>query len=189
MIDDLRALTLIRPMGQAIVYGTKRIENRPRDLPAKMKGKRTIVAVHAGKGYDAAYLDSIISIDAVEGVLPYAEHIADEGIIGLMMLSGRVFTESEKPWRQPALGDKCPWFERLYPGCDVGLDPWYSGPFGYEIVDAVAFPRVFKCSGMLGFWRVAQQVPKVYDELRELFCAACSWYHPDGQPRRHCVLR
>lgn len=151
---DLRAITLVRPMSAAIVHGTKRIENRPMDLPKAMRGRETIVAVHAGKGWDGDYcrtvraIDGGIGKDQRQGVrvldgTPYEAYMEDTGIVGLMRLTGRVFTEA--------------------PITAMGIvhdeyDRWYYGPFGYEIADAAAFPEPIPCRGMLGFWRVPADV-------------------------------
>lgn len=145
---NCRALTLIRPMSAAIVHGTKRIENRPKDLPKAMRGVSTVVAVHAGKGWDHAYHDAIMSIDCERGQdLSYMRHIEDQGLVGLMRLTGRVFTLGVFHDRSTPEG--------LAAGrVTMTVDPWYSGPFGYEISDAVAFETPISCRGMLGFWTV-----------------------------------
>jgi len=156
-VNDLRALTLIRPMSAAIVHGSKRIENRPQNLPKAMRGRDTVVAVHAGKGWDAEYLRTLFAIDSQDGChLPYGGKIRDEGIVGLMLLSGRVFYDD----------DYGP-----VPYVDGRVNPWFSGPYGYEISAAIAFPAPIPCRGMLGFWRVPTHIEEMismsgaYDDL------------------------
>lgn len=143
---DLRALTLIRPMSAAIVHGSKRIENRPQDLPKAMRGVETVVAVHAGKGWDERYMDVVCAIDGDNNFISapsYAgEKLKHEGIVGLMLLSGRVFVSPRAESHH--LGDS--------------TDRWFSGPYGYEIKAAIAFPGPIPCRGMLGFWRVPAQL-------------------------------
>lgn len=136
----LPALTLIRPMGAAIVHGTKRIENRPRDLPKRMRGVPTIVAVHSGKKIDGDYWHTLRSIDGDnEGRVPYFDNVEDEGIVGLMLLSGRVFR-----------GDDTLGFDTV--------SPWYAGPYGYEIAAAIPFPTPIPCRGMQGWWPVPNEI-------------------------------
>lgn len=167
----MRALTLIRPMAAAIVHGSKRIENRPRDLPKNMHDVQTIVAVHAGKKWDEAYADVVHEIDGDhcvtdefgQYVTPYEDRIFDEGIVGLMRLSGRTFT------CRPS---------------GIVADDWWSGPFGYEILDAVAFEAPIPCRGALGWWTVPDDVLKA---MR--ICSACGWHHQKGQPIKGCILR
>lgn len=138
-----RALSLIRPMSAAIVHGTKRIENRRINLPQAMRGVPTVIAVHAGRKWDENYASAVNHIDGaghVDGEYrpapSYAARCRDEGLVGLMRLTGRVFTNSDP--------------------CDPTMyDVWYSGPFGYEIDGAVAFPTPIPCPGMLGFWPVS----------------------------------
>lgn len=155
----MRALTLNRPMGAAIVHGTKRLENRPRDLPKAMRGRETIVAVHSGQDFSQHYAEAVLRIDAG---LPYTTcnpghdtptAFDARGIVGLMRLSGRVLRGS------PTVG-----FDTS--------DPWYSGPFAYEIIGAIALLRAVPCSGMLGWWglpdvivkEIAGQVPSYWME-------------------------
>lgn len=148
---DLRGLTLIRPMGQAIVHGTKRIENRPQNLPRAMRGVETVVAVHSGKKLDPYYTRLCRDIDGRESsacaglVLPYEENLHDEGIIGLMRLTGHVFTEADRPIINSGMGE--------YP------DRWWSGPFGYEIKEVTRLlVSAVPCRGMQGFWPVPADV-------------------------------
>lgn len=158
---DLRGLTLIRPMSAAIVHGTKRIENRPRDLPKAMRGIETVVAVHAGKSMDGDYWRTIRKIDGDgDGRVSYYDRIEDEGIVGLMLLTGQVHTIV------PSVRVSTKAFH-LYDK-DDGKDhpvwipnPWFSGPFGYEIKHAIAFPQPLACRGSLGWWRVPADAAEV----------------------------
>ena len=177
----MRALTFIRPMSAAIVHGTKRIENRPRDLPKPMRGKPTIVAVHAGKGWSDEYHETVYDIDGVLGTgvnrrrPEYHGRVLDQGIVGLMRLAGRVYKEISED-------DDCVYFDgETPPRSKAG--PWYSGPYGYEIARAVAFATQVPCRGMLGFWTVPEGL------LADLICGACGWHHPKGEPITGCVLR
>lgn len=144
-MNRLRALTLIRPMAAAIVHGSKRIENRPVNLPRAMRGVPTIVAVHAGKKWDDEYWATVLRVDGDGISLPYGDHVGDEGIVGLMRLTGRVFTEA-------------PYVPYPSPLRAMRRDPWFSGPFGYEIDAVVAFPSPIPCRGMQGFWPVPEAI-------------------------------
>ena len=156
-------------MSSAVVHGTKRIENRPQNLPKAMRGVSTIVAVHAGKGWDADYSQAVIRID---GQKKYTTTSAftDEGIVGLMCLTGRMYTHRDvrdyntnSPQRDNNDYD----IKRQYmvDGIDVDamLTDWYSGTFGYEISMAIAFPKPIPCRGMLGFWTVPDDVFAQFD--------------------------
>ncbi len=183
MLVVVRALTLIRPMAGAIVHGSKRIENRPRNLPAAMRGVETVVAVHAGKAWSDAYWDTVARIDGVRASLTHPE-----GIIGLMRLSGRVFTHTMVDEPTGQYRDNNDYNMVMHTWVDgVEADPgrWYSGPFGYEIKDAVAFDEPVACRGMQGWWPVPDGL------LARLVCSVCGWHHPrgGGRPIRGCVLR
>lgn len=133
---DLRALTFTAPMGQAIVVDhprAKRFENRPKNLPKSMINVKTVVAVHCGLKFDNTYSGTVFDI---LGFADCSWNTQGGKIIGLMELSGRVFTS--------------------YP-----QSPWFGGPFGYEISRAEALREPILSRGMLGFWRV----PPVTAEL------------------------
>ncbi len=150
----MRALTLIRPMSAAIVHGTKRIENRPMDLPRAMRGVTTVVAVHAGKKWSEEYGRAVQMIDDCGRDMPqvsYAGMLDDEGIVGLMRLTGRVFTTADAARCSHPYGEHS---VLCSAGAKVGDDPWWSGPFGYDIDRVVAFAEPIACRGMQGFWPV-----------------------------------
>lgn len=159
-MTGLRALTLIRPMSAAIVHGTKRIENRPQDLPRAWRGRGAVVAVHAGKKWSDEYAQTCWRLDGKHTEWkdgewgggtslppPYVARVRDEGIVGLMRLTGRVYRDKWPHLPVRAREDGHYW-----------LDYWWSGPFGYEIADAVAFPEPIACRGMQGFWPVPADV-------------------------------
>jgi hypothetical protein len=140
----LSALTLWQPMSWAICAPhplAKDIENRPRTLPKAMLGRETVVAVHAGKVWSDEYANKINKIMGATSI-PFHQ---DPAIVGLMRLTGRVFS-----------ADCLPCVE--HPDGAPRLNPWYSGPFGYEIADAIELPCALKIRGMLGFWPVPEDV-------------------------------
>lgn len=124
------ALTLIQPMGWAIVANTipaqlrKNVENRSRDVPHALRGEPTIVAVHSGSKWDDAYASTILRIT---GRAP--PRYARSSVIGVMCLTGRRFTTNS-------------------PSSSL----WWSGPYGYEIYDAHQIETPVPCAGALGFW-------------------------------------
>lgn len=151
--DALRALTLIQPMASAIVCATpraKRIENRPRSLPRRMLGQSTVVAVHAGAAWSRAYADLVTRLigDAIDW---RGADLHRGCVVGLMRLSGRQFVPG-----QPPVG----------PSGEV--DPWWSGPYGYEVSDAEACAEPIPCRGGFhrGWWRLPTDVvASVYAQL------------------------
>lgn len=141
-------------MSWAIVHGTKRIENRPRDLPKAMRGVPTVVAVHAGKKWDDEYADAIVKIMGLDA-LPREPWWIEPAIVGLMRLTGRVFTDFDGT-EAHHLGRPC----IIHPDGAPRLDPWFSGPYGYEISHACALATPIPCRGMLGFWPVPDDVAR-----------------------------
>lgn len=137
------ALTLIQPMGHAIVEGWKPIENRPRDLPPALRGVETVVAVHDGIRWSDDYATTIHKITGVS-TLPHNA----SAIIGVMRLTGRVFTLGAKKREDciPVIHDDEDGAPRV--------NPWFSGVYGYEIAGAFRLPEPVPARGMLGFWMV-----------------------------------
>lgn len=139
---SLRALTLIQPMASAIVIDhplRKDIENRKKSMLKEMVGVSTVVAVHAGIKFDHAYNDKVM--DILGNVLP--NPLPCGAIVGLMRLSGKTFTAENPPPLLPK------W---------QGVSPWFVGPLGYEISDAIALPNPIKCEGMLNWWKVNDEL-------------------------------
>lgn len=148
------ALTLIQPMASAIVIAdpnAKRIENRPQNLPAKLRNRETVVAVHAGKKWDDEYeavVYSILGVHLQRGYVPAG------AVIGVMTLTGKVYT-------------------------DARSKPWFSGPFGYEIKEARPIATPIACPGALGFWTLPDAVEfAVVEQIKRtqpaLFPCGCS---------------
>lgn len=136
----MRALTLIQPMASAIVIAhpcAKRTENRPRPLPKHMQGHATVIAVHAGLGWSETYADLVRRL--LGNAIDWDRIVDYPGcIVGLMRLTGRQFTIGNPPKE----------------------DPWWSGPYGYEISTAIALPDPVPCrSGFhRGWWTVPNDV-------------------------------
>lgn len=171
----MRALTLQQPMGWAIVnphQKAKRIENRPKDLPKQMKDVETVVAVHAGKKWRDDYANMIAEILGIKEIPCYDE----PGIIGLMRLSGRVYTHSDPP----IVGAT---FTRATGMRIPTADPWWAGNYGYEIKSAIMFPQqedgrpAIPCKGMLGFWTVPKELEAQIVEQPGFaaFVPECRW--------------
>lgn len=138
----MRALTLIAPMGQAIIADhplAKRVENRLRQIPdSVMKESNGVVAIHSGKKWNDEYVDTIRDILGI-GVVDFAkaqnEHAGK--IIGLMRFSGKIYTPADPP-------------------TDPTMRRWFTGPCGMEIVDAVALKEPIYGRGRQSYWVVPE---------------------------------
>lgn len=194
---SLRALTLVQPMASAIVVAdprAKRIENRPRPLPKHMQGHETVIAVHAGLAWNDYYASLVGRLlgDAID----WDGLAAHRGcIVGLMRLTGRQYTEESPPMRVLRVEDvNGPSAEDLLMARSVlrwgfrvrfrteirvrfrtEVDPWWSGPYGYEIASAQALAEPVSCPEGFhrGWWavpehvaeRVLEQLPAWRDQL------------------------
>lgn len=132
-----RALTLIQPMGWAIVHKHKRFENRSRHMmPLEMRNRRSVVAIHNGEGWDSGYARMVKEATGVEPApMPKA-------IIGVATFTGRVFTSMDPP------------------PMDAPGRYWFTGPFAYEIDldESIAFEVAIACRGFHGFWKIPPAV-------------------------------
>jgi len=80
--DYIKALTLHRPWGHAIIYGRKRIENRTWKPPKSIIGK--FIFLHSGKSYDKKAVDFMHKL----GFYPPDEKDCPLGIIGMIEITG-----------------------------------------------------------------------------------------------------
>jgi hypothetical protein len=166
IIPPLRALTFIQPMGEAIVVDSpkaKRIENRPKSLPKAMLGRPTVIAVHSGMKFSDAYGETAARLLG-DGFSMLRGELKQGVIIGLMELSGRQFTAADLPFTGHHSITTVHGYGSLIPE----LDPWWGGPFGYEITAAIALTDPVKCRGGLGWWTVPEPVAaRVFAQLPE----------------------
>lgn len=142
----MKALTLVRPMGWAIVHKFKPFENRSKNiLPVAMRGVRSRIAIHNGAKWDAGY-DELAQ--KLTGFVPSALPMA---VVGLATLTGRVYTLTDPPPR------------------DAPGRAWFFGPFGLELdlAESVALETPVPCKGALGFWNLPADVERqVMEQLR-----------------------
>jgi hypothetical protein len=141
----MKAITLWRPWEQAIVHGSKRIENRPWALWPHMIGKP--IAVHAGKRYDIEAAESMRLSKLYDPPHPDDSPL---GIVGVMVV-GSVVDESD-------------------PRADRNVidNPWFNGPYGWVLTEVAALDEPIPARGMQGLWtlphdverRVLEQLPR-----------------------------
>lgn len=133
--EELMALTLQRPWAHAILYGGKRTENRPWRPWKKVIGE--FIALHSGASYDKAGASWMLSQGLYD---PPAAHDCLAGcIVGLAKVTGykehtgtlsEVFNEN---------------------------DPWFTGPYGWELDEIVPFEKPVMCAGSPGLWSVEDE--------------------------------
>ena len=129
----MRALTLIQPMGWAIVHKHKPYENRVRDMrPLSMRGVRTQVAIHNGAKWSDDYAQMIRRLT---GIVPPNIPMA---VIGVATFTGKVYTVLDPPPRSDA----------------VRAAGWFFGPYGFEIdtAESIVLRESVPCRGAQGFW-------------------------------------
>ena len=135
----LRALTLLRPWTDAILYGGKRVENRTWAPPKSIIG--TVIALHAGRGYqnlEDSYWPS-------GGWQPPSKKDSAEGIVGLARVVRVIGSD-------PLFADRRP--EGL-PEDQIG---WWCGPIGWLLADVQPLKRPVPCVGHLSVWLVPDAV-------------------------------
>lgn len=124
----MKALAVRQPFAWALLAGHKPVENR--EWPTSVRGR---VLLHASKGCTKREYG-----DAAE-------------------------------WIYVACGVVVPEIEELPRGCIVGAvtivdcveahpSPWFVGPYGFVVEKPVALAEPIPCKGMLGFFRVPDDV-------------------------------
>jgi hypothetical protein len=89
---ELRALTLIRPWDQAILFGGKRIENRKWKPWEVVMGQ--FIALHAGLKYDNKAAVEMIKKRMYS---PPSPSVSPMGIVGVARITGYI-EHSDDPW-------------------------------------------------------------------------------------------
>lgn len=175
--EDLRALTLWRPWDECIVMGPKDIENRTWKPPQSIIGK--FIAIHAGQKYDKNAAVEMVEQklwsppspatcphSVIKGVVRVKDYIQENH----PRLGGMTWTGDEAevmcgeghpqdPFdvsrcgasasRSDAQSQKPSWRSIVHDD-----SPWFSGPYGWLLVDVVAFPEPVPAKGAMGLWRV-----------------------------------
>lgn len=129
----MRGITLHRPWDQAILYGSKRIENRSWVLPLKYWNQ--VIALHAGKKYDSDSLFTIVK----NGYNPPSENESPIGIVGAFIVDKVIIHD------------------------ETVSDPWFFGPYGWHIRKVFAFSKdkIIKYRGKQGLWIVEKEIEEI----------------------------
>ncbi len=138
----LLGLSLYQPWAYAVTHLGKRIENRPWAPWARVIG--TTIALHATKARVDEHAAAAFIADLIH-TLPPLDSLPRGAIVGTARVVGFV-TRSD--------------------------DPWFFGPYGWQLADVVALPEPIACRGMQGLWPVppdvAARVLAAADRAREV---------------------
>lgn len=150
-MTELRALTLWRPWDEPVACGAKPVENRSWSPPKAIVGQ--VIAIHAGKTHDHDARGFII--DRGYHLLSLAESNRRAGaIVGVTRIVA-AFTEGDLKF------DTVDRFKgnELYVERRTRVleSPWFFGPWGWLLEDAIAIDPV-PCKGAMGLWRVPPDV-------------------------------
>jgi hypothetical protein len=130
--EHLRALTLWRPWGVAIVRHGKRIENRTWAPPRWLIGKD--IAIHNGKRVDREGIAALMSIlrgERTAFAMDAQSLLGPEGaVIGVARVTGFV---------------------------EESASPWFCGPVGWTL-DNVRECAPIPCRGAQGLWMLPADV-------------------------------
>jgi hypothetical protein len=133
----MKALTLWRPWPWSILYGGKRVENRPWSPPQKMIGET--FAIHAGKVFDQEGAN-YISKNCPELLRTAVQQdLVAQGIVGSAMLLG---------------------WSRVDDAIATHPDQaqWCFGPMCWHLANVYALVEPIPCRGAQGFWEVPADV-------------------------------
>ena len=138
MGEPVRALSITQPWAAAIAYGTKRVENRTWTAPRWAIGQ--VIAVHASKKPD-------VCARPPAGESWPAEHRMHLGaVIAVATLAGCHLS--------PDFGGTCGATRTL-------CSPWAArDQYHWLLSDVRPLPEPVPCRGMLGLWRLPEDVEK-----------------------------
>jgi hypothetical protein len=148
------ALTIHQPCAWAICAGHKLVENRTWRPPLEMVGK--LIGIHAGKGLPKSWsFPSDVHV-------PDAQHLVYGALIGVARLVGVVRACIDLTG---GTGGRfaAPSYELMH-GASVGVPvrpelaarirPWWRGPWGWLLEEAVLLPEPIPMRGQQGVWRI-----------------------------------
>jgi hypothetical protein len=143
----VKALSLSQPWASIVVFGPKRIENRPMTPSLYAQARRavgTTIGIHAAKSYDPG-----IAVEQArrELGLPGERKLPRGAMLATARLADVLFYGELQ--RKLAAGEVNPDQER-----------WAFGPLCILLADVVALPAPIPCRGMLGFWTVPADVER-----------------------------
>jgi hypothetical protein len=150
------AITVHQPYAWALAAGHKPVENRTWRPPLWMVGR--LIGIHAGKLIDG---DAYHGLRWGEGGLPErpgAKALTLGAFIGVARLVGVVFERK--------LDGAWPNYHRLNGASKAILDPlpldlqarirpWWRGPWGWLLEEAVLLPEPIPMRGQQGLWRIS----------------------------------
>lgn len=143
----MRALSIKQPWLHAITDLGKRVENRT--WPPVASSYDTRIALHASKSYDE---DGHRAIEEITG-RPLVGAFVHGAILATAVIVGWVaYDDSGEACCR--YGEHAPYFE----------DPWFFGPWGWILDDIRKLSKPIPCRGMLGLWRVPDELLKRIEE-------------------------
>ncbi|MFP4600655.1 MAG: ASCH domain-containing protein [Persicimonas sp.] len=168
----IKVLTIKAPWAQAIVHGTKRIENRTWKPHSDVMGE--VIALHCGKSmvrigdYDDTARDQLAKAQHKHLRHERGERTVRE--LGCIIGTARVvgwYDVRDDTGDLDAVIDHT-WLKRLAVtavGYDLDLkiatdDPWWLGPIGW-LLDDVRLAQPVEARGMPGLWTVPDEIELV----------------------------
>ncbi len=160
--EIMRALSLLQPWAWLIIqpdperphYPLKDIENRTWDLPKSFELPQRIY-VHASLRYDISnFQDREIPVAESDIVIPSKADLAYGAIIGEVTIMG----STTLPWP---------------------YNPWFDGPYGFELMYPRPYDTPILCRGQLKFWTPPQEIMEPRYVLIDFDECECGDYRHD----------
>lgn len=138
MSREIRAISIQHPWAAAIAYGTKRVENRTWTAPRWAIGQT--IAIHASKKPDIAARPPAGESWPMDHRMHLGAVIAVAELVGCHL--------------SPDFGGTC---GATRPLCS----PWAErDAYHWQLADVQPLPDPVPCRGMLGLWRLPDEVEK-----------------------------
>lgn len=148
----MKALTLWRPWGTAILRLGKDIENRTWEPPASVIGQR--IAIHNGQKLERDVVDWTIE----RWRSSFGLELSDEDVAGPA---------------QHIIG-----VARVVDFVRLSSSLWFSGPVGWRLAAPIALPKPLPIRGMQGLWTVPPELERaILEQLAKIqICRVCECY-------------
>lgn len=144
----MKALSLRQPWCDAVLYGGKRIENRPKWTNSHFRGR---FLIHAAKGMTRAEYAEACLFMAERGIEwrpGPRDKLVHGAIVGAATVVDVIMPNGERYGRHTGQRE---YWESRHP---LAGNHWYMGGFALVLEDVVAFPKAFPYKGALGFFDV-----------------------------------
>lgn len=169
-----RALSLRQPWAWAVVWSTKRIENRIWDylvsgvVPRPARDVRIAIHASSSKPLDGE-VDSVCDAAELDELPP--EAFRPGAVVGTALIRGVVRAFNVNEDGSPIRTSDIELVRYLYGDhAQRQIDRWWIGPYAFLLDQVERLPEPVVCSGNRGFWTLTDRVQKAIAAQEGVAC-------------------